>query len=96
VTKANEDRMQALITFVGAVLILGGLAGTYWHLVPPAADPLTAIREKCNADARADVAHYDQLLQATGKTGQGVTGADLQKTAVDLCVSMEIEKANKR
>jgi hypothetical protein len=59
-------------------------------------DPL---REKCIRDMGGEetlTRHYDDILRVQGNANKGATGADLAKLAIDLCVSMELQKAQGR
>jgi hypothetical protein len=80
-------RPVLLIAVLAALVVNGFISASI------AADPF---RAKCVRDMGGEEAltrHYDDILRVQGNANKDVSGADLAKQAIDLCVSMELQKA---
>jgi hypothetical protein len=62
----------------------------------PSGDPFRAKCVRDMGDEAAFIRHYDDILRVQGNANKGITAADLAKQAIDLCVSMEAQKAGAR
>ena len=82
-----------LAVLIASGFIVAGIAND--PSLRPSGDPFRAKCVRGMGGEEALTRHYDNILRVQGNANKGVMGADLAKQAIDLCVSMELQKAGR-